>query len=96
MGPSLWNGQAGPRYPWPNDLGGRASLAVGWAAMVLALVIGTAVGVLVGLFQTLDGILMRFTDLVLSLPILPLSAGRVYPVPPTSARGFGPEAACSC
>ncbi|MBT0956277.1 ABC transporter permease [Alphaproteobacteria bacterium KMM 3653] len=52
--------------------GGRASMAVGWTAMVLALLIGTLVGVLAGFFKALDGILMRFTDLVLSLPILPL------------------------
>jgi peptide/nickel transport system permease protein len=52
--------------------GGRASLAVGWAAMILSLVIGTAIGVLSGYFRKLDFWLMRFTDLVLSLPILPL------------------------
>jgi len=52
--------------------GGRVSMAVGWAAMLLALVIGTLVGVLAGYFRKLDFWLMRFTDLVLSLPILPL------------------------
>jgi peptide/nickel transport system permease protein len=52
--------------------GGRTSMAVGWAAMVLTMLIGTSIGVLSGYFKRLDGILMRFTDLVLSLPILPL------------------------
>lgn len=52
--------------------GGRTSLAVGWAAMVLALVLGTLIGVVSGYFKRLDGVLMRFTDLALSLPLLPL------------------------
>ena len=52
--------------------GGRASLSVGWTAMLLSLVIGTSVGVLSGYFHRLDGMLMRLTDLFLSLPILPL------------------------
>ena len=52
--------------------GGRTSMAVGWAAMLLTMLIGTSIGVLSGYFKRLDGILMRFTDLVLSLPILPL------------------------
>ncbi|MDV4143878.1 MULTISPECIES: ABC transporter permease [Shimia] len=53
-------------------VGGRTSMAVGWVAMLLALSIGTTIGVLAGFFRKLDGPLMRFTDLVLSLPILPL------------------------
>jgi len=52
--------------------GGRASMAVGWAAMLLTLFIGTAIGVVAGFFRKLDGPLMRLTDLFLSLPILPL------------------------
>lgn len=52
--------------------GGRTSMAVGWFAMLIALSIGTTIGVLAGYFRKLDGPLMRFTDLVLSLPILPL------------------------
>jgi len=53
-------------------MGGQISLAVGWTAMLLALVLGTLVGVLAGYFRRLDGLLMRFTDLVLALPLLPL------------------------
>ncbi|MEO0939597.1 MAG: ABC transporter permease [Pseudomonadota bacterium] len=73
--------------------GGRVSMAVGWAAMLLALVIGTLIGVLAGYFKRLDFWLMRFTDLVLSLPILPLVllAVTLFRQPLTSAFG-GPEA----
>ncbi|WP_128910551.1 ABC transporter permease [Tropicibacter alexandrii] len=52
--------------------GGRVSLAVGWAAMLLSLFIGTSIGVLAGYFKRVDGLLMRTTDLFLALPILPL------------------------
>lgn len=73
--------------------GGRVSMAVGWAAMLLALVIGTLVGVLAGYFRRLDFWLMRFTDLVLSLPILPLVllAVTLFRQPLTNTFG-GPEA----
>ncbi|MBY5932192.1 ABC transporter permease [Tateyamaria omphalii] len=73
--------------------GGRVSMAVGWAAMLLALVIGTLIGVLSGYFKRLDFWLMRFTDLVLSLPILPLVllAVTLFRQPLTSTFG-GPEA----
>jgi peptide/nickel transport system permease protein len=52
--------------------GGRISLAVGWAAMILSMVVGTLLGVIAGYFRRLDGVLMRFTDLMLALPLLPL------------------------
>ncbi|WP_233489703.1 ABC transporter permease [Jannaschia rubra] len=52
--------------------GGRVSLAVGLTAMFLSVVIGTLIGVLAGYFRALDGALMRFTDLFLALPLLPL------------------------
>ena len=52
--------------------GGRISLAVGITAMLLALFLGTLVGVLSGYFRRLDGPLMRLTDLFLALPLLPL------------------------
>ncbi len=53
-------------------IGGRISLAVGFAAMLFGLVLGTAVGILSGFFKKLDGPLMRITDLFLALPILPI------------------------
>ena len=52
--------------------GGRISLAVGMAAMLLSLTLGTMVGVTAGYFHRFDGPLMRFTDLFLALPVLPL------------------------
>ncbi|MCA1736911.1 MAG: ABC transporter permease [Actinobacteria bacterium] len=53
-------------------IGGRISLAVGFAAMLFGLFLGTAIGVMSGFFKKLDGPLMRVTDLFLALPILPL------------------------
>jgi peptide/nickel transport system permease protein len=53
-------------------VGGRISLAVGFTAMLFGLVLGTAIGILSGFFKKLDSPLMRFTDLFLALPILPL------------------------
>ncbi len=53
--------------------GGRVSLAVGLSAALFAAVIGTAVGLLAGYFGgRLDAFLMRFTDGVIALPLLPL------------------------
>jgi peptide/nickel transport system permease protein len=71
--------------------GGRTSMAVGWAAMILSLLIGTAVGVASGYFKRLDGILMRMTDLVLSLPILPLLLVAVTLFRQPLRAAFGPE-----
>ena len=53
-------------------IGGRISLAVGFAAALFGLFIGTSVGLLAGFFRAWDGALMRLTDLFLALPILPL------------------------
>jgi peptide/nickel transport system permease protein len=51
--------------------GARVSLFVGLVAATLALVLGTFVGFLAGLFGSwLDGLLMRLTDLALSVPRL--------------------------
>ncbi|HEY3428674.1 MAG TPA: ABC transporter permease [Acidimicrobiia bacterium] len=53
-------------------VGGRISLAVGFAAMLFGLILGTGIGIIAGFFKRLDGPLMRLTDLFLALPILPL------------------------
>ncbi|WP_121061814.1 ABC transporter permease [Chachezhania antarctica] len=53
-------------------LGGRVSIAVGLTAMILALFLGTLIGLVAGYFKRLDGPLMRLTDLFLALPILPM------------------------
>ncbi|MFN4283988.1 MAG: ABC transporter permease [Alphaproteobacteria bacterium] len=53
--------------------GGRVSLAVGLAAALASAVIGTAFGLVAGYFGgKLDAILMRLTDGVIALPLLPL------------------------
>ena len=52
--------------------GGQTSIAVGLTAMLLALGLGSLVGISAGFFKRLDGPLMRLTDLFLALPILPL------------------------
>jgi peptide/nickel transport system permease protein len=71
--------------------GGRVSLAVGWTAMILAVFIGTLVGVLAGYFRRLDGLLMRFTDLVLALPLLPLLLVMMLLFRDPLRATFGPE-----
>lgn len=71
--------------------GGRTSLAVGVTAMLLALVVGTIVGVLAGFFKWLDGPLMRLTDLFLALPLLPLLLVVVMLFRDTLRAAFGPE-----
>jgi peptide/nickel transport system permease protein len=53
--------------------GGRVSLAVGLTAALAAATIGTAVGLLAGYHGgRLDALLMRTTDGVIALPLLPL------------------------
>ena len=71
--------------------GGRASMAVGWTAMLLSLIIGATVGILAGYFKKLDGFLMRLTDLFLSLPILPLLLVAVTLFRQPLRANFGPE-----
>ena len=71
--------------------GGQISLAVGWTAMILAVFLGTLIGVLAGYFRRLDGLLMRFTDLVLSLPLLPLLLVMMLLFRDPLRATFGPE-----
>ena len=53
--------------------GGRISLAVGFASMVVAIVVGVAVGAISGISRGwVDAALMWVTDLFLSLPQLPM------------------------
>ena len=72
--------------------GGRASLAVGMAAMLLSLAIGGLVGVLAGFVRWLDGVLMRLTDLFLALPLLPLVLVIILLFRDTLRALFGQEA----
>ncbi len=53
--------------------GGRVSLLVGLVTALVAAVIGTIVGLIAGFYGgRVDGLLMRFTDGVIALPLLPL------------------------
>ncbi|MAU51908.1 MAG: peptide ABC transporter [Roseovarius sp.] len=71
--------------------GGQTSIAVGLTAMALALFLGTLIGVLAGFFRRLDGLLMRFTALFLSLPLLPLLLVMVLLFREALNGMFGPE-----
>ncbi|MFB9149619.1 ABC transporter permease [Roseovarius ramblicola] len=71
--------------------GGQTSISVGLTAMLLALVLGSLIGVLAGFFRRLDGALMRFTDLFLSLPLLPLLLVMVLLFREALNSTFGPE-----
>lgn len=71
--------------------GGQTSISVGLTAMLLALFLGSLVGVISGFFRRLDGPLMRLTDLFLALPLLPLLLVMMLLFrDPLNAR-FGPE-----
>ena len=72
-------------------VGGRVSLSVGIAAMVIGVVIGTTVGILSGFFGRLDGLLMRGTDMFLALPILPLLLVIIMLFRDPLRSAFGPE-----
>ena len=59
--------------------GGRISLAVGFAAMAVAMSAGTIVGAIAGISRgSIDAALMWVTDLFLSLPQLPLLLLVIY------------------
>ena len=101
---ALWDSDAktGWKHPFGTDqlgrdglanmlAGGRTSMAVGWAAMLLSLFLGAMIGVLEGYFKKLDGPLMRLTDLFLSLPILPLLLVAVTLFRQPLRANFGPE-----
>ena len=82
----LYDRLAGPSWHHPlgtdelgRDLllrlleGGRVSLLVGITAALAAAVVGTTIGLLAGYFGgRLDALLMRLTDGVIALPLLPL------------------------
>jgi len=72
-------------------VGGRISLAVGFAAMLFGLIIGTAVGIISGYFRKWDGPLMRVTDLFLALPILPLLLVVIMLFRDSLKDAFGPS-----
>ncbi len=72
--------------------GGRISLAVGLAAMVVAISVGTIIGAIAGMSRGWVGsTLMWLTDLFLSLPQLPLLLLVIYFFRDALTKVFGPE-----
>ncbi|TCV98865.1 ABC transporter permease [Biostraticola tofi] len=80
--PNQWPGSA-PGFPLGTDMmgrdvmaqlfyGARASLAIGLIATALSLVAGVIIGVIAGYFAStwLDDVLMRFTEVFLTMPRL--------------------------
>ena len=67
-------------------------MAVGLAAMLIAILVGMVIGALAGFFGgLLDSLLMRLTDLFLSLPQLPLLLLVVFLFRDRMRQTFGPE-----
>lgn len=95
-GPSL-------RHPFGTDdlgqdllarvlYGGRISMAVGLVAMLIAISLGVVIGALAGFFGGfVDSVLMRLTDLFLSLPQLPLLLLVVFLFRDRMRQTLGPE-----
>ena len=72
--------------------GGRISLAVGFAAMAVAILVGVTIGAIAGISRgAVDAALMWLTDLFLSLPQLPLLLILIYLFRDTLKTVFGPE-----
>jgi peptide/nickel transport system permease protein len=72
--------------------GGRISLTVGLAAMIVAISLGTMIGAMAGFYGGIvDSVLMRLTDLFLSLPQLPLLLLMVYLFRDSLKAIAGPE-----
>jgi peptide/nickel transport system permease protein len=72
--------------------GGRISLAVGIAAMLMAIVVGVTIGAIAGISRgSIDTALMWVTDLFLSLPQLPLLLVLIYLFRDSLKAVFGPE-----
>ncbi len=72
--------------------GGRISLSVGFAAMMVAMPVGTTIGAVAGMSRRWVGpALMWLTDLFLSLPALPLLLLVIYLFRDTLKAAFGAE-----
>jgi peptide/nickel transport system permease protein len=72
--------------------GGRISLAVGIAAMSMAILVGVTIGAVAGISRgAVDAALMWLTDLFLSLPQLPLLLLLIYLFRDRLKAVFGPE-----
>lgn len=74
-----------------NLVGGRISLSVGVVAMLLSIFLGVTIGLLSGYVRQLDNLLMRFTDMMLALPQLPLLLVIIMLFRESLRNVFGPE-----
>ena len=73
-------------------IGGRVSLTVGVAAMAVAILFGTLVGAIAGFYGgIIDSLLMRLTDLFISLPQLPVLLLVIYLFRESIKQIVGPE-----
>ncbi|MGQ9925273.1 MAG: ABC transporter permease [Chloroflexaceae bacterium] len=73
-------------------LGGRVSLSVGVAAMLIAITLGTLIGAVAGFVGgRVDSLLMRLTDLFLALPVVPLLLLLIFLFRDSLRSAFGPE-----
>jgi peptide/nickel transport system permease protein len=73
--------------------GGRISMAVGIASMLIAISLGVVVGATAGhVGGSVDNTLMRITDLFIALPGLPLLLLIMYLFRDSLKKTFGPEA----
>lgn len=73
--------------------GGRVSIAVGIVAMLIGISLGIVIGSISGYFgRKVDNVLMRLTDIFLSLPQLPLLLLTIYLFRDTLRGTIGPEA----
>ena len=73
--------------------GGRISLAVGFASMVIAILVGVVIGAVAGISRgSVDAALMWVTDLFLSLPQLPFLILVIYLYRDSLKALIGPEA----
>lgn len=94
--PNLWPG-TNPQFPLGTDMlgrdmaaallhGARQSLLIGFAAMALAVSLGTVIGVLCGFFGgRTDDALMRFTEIFLTMPTLLFTIALVIILGPTAS-----------
>jgi peptide/nickel transport system permease protein len=72
--------------------GGRISLAVGMVAMLILIGVGTLIGSVAGFFGgVIDNVLMRFTDMFLALPQLPLLLLTIFLFRDALRKVLGPE-----
>ena len=70
-------------------VGGRTSIAVGMTAMLIAVMLGSLIGILAGFYRRLDAPLSRLTELFLALPLLPLLLLMVTLFREPLAKNFG-------